>query len=262
MLVARRAGILKYIQSKGEISTGELFDLFPGFTPKTIRRDLAFLERAGAILRSHGRARVNRQYLLQPESHYSERESENMPEKYAIAELASGLLDGRRSIFLDSGTTMMALAHCLPDANLSILTAAPNIALYIAAQKPTCSVLLTGGNLNPKTLSCSGYGSIEQLGFINIDLAFMAASGFSQANGFTVGEQFECELKRAVVAKAGRVVMLMDSSKIGLSMPFTFARPPDIDTLIGDARLDGDNERFLTQKGVRVLKAERNIGDL
>ena len=107
-MVERRAGILEYIQSKGEASTDELFRLYPGKTPKTIRRDLVYLEQAGAILRSHGKARVNKQYLLQPETHYSEREGENMPAKLAMAKMAAGLLEGRRSVFLDSGTTMMA----------------------------------------------------------------------------------------------------------------------------------------------------------
>lgn len=254
-MIQRRAGLLEYIQSKGDVTTEELFSLFPEKTPKTIRRDLAYLEQEGVILRSHGRARVNRQYLYQPEPHYSEREVENSQAKRAIAELAAPLLDGGRSVFLDAGTTMMALAHCLPDKNLLVLTAAPNIALYIAANKPSCSVLLTGGHLNPKTLSCSGYGSTEQLNLININVAFMATSGFSPENGFTVGEHFECELKRAVIAKAGKAAILMDSSKINRSMPFTFARPQDIDVLVGDWMLDSSSERFLTSKGVEVLKA-------
>jgi len=253
-MVERRAGILEYIQTKGEVSTDELFALFPDKTPKTIRRDLVYLEQAGAILRSHGSARVNRQYLLQPEPHYSERENENSAAKYEIAEYAAKFLGSSRSVFIDAGTTMMALAQHLPDANLTVLTAAPNIALYIAAKKPTCSVFLTGGNLNPKTLSCSGYGSMEQLKLVNIDVAFMAASGFSQANGFTVGDHFECELKRAVISKAGRTIMLMDSSKIDRSMPFTFARPSDIKTLVGDRELDPATIAFLRTKGVDVHK--------
>ncbi|MCL2084412.1 MAG: hypothetical protein FWH06_04030, partial [Oscillospiraceae bacterium] len=129
-----------------------------------------------------------------------------------------------------------------------------NIALMLAAQKPQCSVLLTGGSLNPKTLSCSGYGSAELVKLINIDAAFMATSGFSNAGGFTVGTHFECELKRAVIAKTDKVIMLMDSSKIGVSMPFTFARPTEIQVLVCDGRMDAQTESGLLSKGVRIIK--------
>ena len=256
IMVERRASLLEFIQTHGEVSTEALFTLFPDKTPKTIRRDLTYLEQAGAILRSHGRARVNKQFLAQPEPYYSERESENVSAKNALAVAAAPLLRDRRAIFLDSGTTMMALAQLLPDNNLTVVTAAPNIALYIASKKPSCSVLLTGGNLSPKTLSCSGYGSAEIIRLINIDLAFMATSAFSSHAGFTVGEHFEGELKRAVINKAEKVVMLMDHSKNRKSMPFTFARPQDIDTLVCD-RLDGETEDLLKSKGVQIVHCAR-----
>ena len=254
-MIARRAAVLEYIQENGEVSTDELFGRFPECTPKTIRRDLTHWEQAGAILRSHGKARVNRQYLFQLEAQYSDRETENAHVKNMLAVAASKLIDSRRSVFIDSGTTMMALARHLPNGNFTVLTAAPNIALAITTQKPQCSVLLTGGNLNPKTLSCSGYGSAEIIKMINIDAAFMATSGYSQSGGFTVGEHFECELKRTVIAKAEKVIMLMDSSKIGKSMPFTFARPNEIYILICDSGIDAETETCLASKGVEIIKS-------
>ncbi len=255
-MMERRAAILEFIQSREDVSTEEVFGLFPDRTPKTIRRDLMHLEEAGAILRSHGRARVNKQYQHQPEAYYAEREVENMTEKERIAALAATLVGDSRSIFLDAGTTMMSFAQHLPDRNLTVLTAAPNIALYIVANKPACTVLLTGGNLNPKTLSCSGYGSAEMLKMLNIDMAFMATSAYAPASGFSVGEHFEGELKRAVTMKAEKIVVLMDSSKLNKSMPYTFARPQDIDVLVCDRRIDRKTEQSIAEKGVKIMKAE------
>ena len=255
-MIERRAAVLEVIQSHGEITTEQLFSQFPDYTPKTIRRDLAYWEQAGAILRSHGKARVNRRYMFQMETQYSEREIENAADKNALGAAAVSLLNGYRSLFIDSGTTMMAFARRLPDAGMTVITAAPNIALYIAAHKPQCSVLLTGGSLNPKTLSCSGYGSDELIRILNIDIAFMATSGFSQNGGFMVGEFFECEVKRSVIAKAEKVVMLMDSSKIGKNMPFTFAKPSDIDALVCGPDIDKETEAYLLSKDVQILKSD------
>ncbi|MCL2579942.1 MAG: DeoR/GlpR family DNA-binding transcription regulator [Oscillospiraceae bacterium] len=253
-MVERRASVLKYIQSKGEVSTDQLFSQFPECTPKTIRRDLIHWEQAGAILRSHGKARVNRQYLYQLEAQYSMRESENAQVKSELAAAAVGLLGGHNTLFLDAGTTTMALARQLPDKNFTILTAAPNIALTIVGNNAQCTVLLTGGHLNPKTLGCAGYSSADLIKQINIDLAFMAVSGFTIASGFMVGEYFESDLKRAVVAKSEQVILLMDSSKIGVSMPFTYARPSEVDIVICDRMIDSETESHLLSKGVKIIK--------
>jgi DeoR/GlpR family transcriptional regulator of sugar metabolism len=63
---------------------------------------------------------------------------------------------------------------------------------------------------------------------VNIDLAFMSASGYSIENGFTVSNIDECELKRKVLKRAKKVIMLMDTSKINKDMPFTYSKLSDI----------------------------------
>ncbi|MCL2544988.1 MAG: DeoR/GlpR transcriptional regulator, partial [Clostridia bacterium] len=97
----------------------------------------------------------------------------------------------------------------------------------------------------------------EILRSLNIDIAFMGASGFSEAGGFTAGEHAECALKRLVLEKAGRVILLMDSSKIGKNMPHTFARPSEIHILVTDTGLPASVEARLQAEGVEVVKAER-----
>ncbi len=251
----RQAALCDYILSHGQATLDELCALFPDKTPVTIRRDLVELEKSGAIIRSHGGARANMQQQGHLEPFFFIREGENAPQKNRIADLAVSLIEERRAIFIDSGTTTMAFAQRLPDKNLTIITAAPNIAMEVTAKKPSCSVVLTGGNVNRSTLSCSGFGSMEFLRALNIDLAFMGASGFSVGGGFTAGEHFESELKRLVIGKVARVVMLMDSSKIGMNMPYTFAQPEDIDVLITDRGLPHEMEALLASKGVQVIKS-------
>ena len=84
----------------------------------------------------------------------------------------------------------------------------------------------------------------------------MSPSGFSLRTGFTSGSQSESLLKRAVIAKAAKVVMLMDNSKIGRSLPFTFANLSDIDLLICDSPLPHDVAAELSAQGVEVIIAE------
>ena len=84
-------------------------------------------------------------------------------------------------------------------------------------------------------VDAGGGGTVAKfLANLNIDTAFVAASGFDENAGFSVGSQLDALLKRAVIAKARRVVIIMDSSKAGAMLPFTFAGINDIDMLVTD----------------------------
>ena len=146
----------------------------------------------------------------------------------------------------------MMLARQIPDLDLSILTSAPNVALEVSKRyKP--NVTLIGGLINRSTLSVSGPQSLEFIAHLNFDFAFMVASAFSQENGCTCGNYSECELKRNIIAKAKKTIMLVDASKFGKSMPFTFATLDQIDLLITDQRPSDEIMDSATQNQVTVL---------
>ncbi len=253
-MMERRELMKHFIDSKGEVSIYELFAEFSDKSEMTIRRDLKYLDEIGAIIRTHGGARTTKQFQGPLEPLYSIRESENIALKERIANLAVKFIEEGRSIFIDAGTTAMALTSVLPDKNYTILTTAPNVALHIATSKNSCSVLLAGGNLNRKTLCCSGYGSTELIKSLNIDIAFIATSGFSKEGGFTTGDYFECEIKKMVIAKSTNRILLMDSSKIGKNMPYTFSMPSDINYLITDKGLSKEYKELFESQGVNIIQ--------
>ena len=59
-----------------------------------------------------------------------------------------------------------------------------------------------------------------------------------------------------MISKAAKVVMLMDNSKIGRSLPFTFAHLSDIDMLICDAPLPPEIASEIKAQGVECIIAE------
>ena len=158
-------------------------------------------------------------------------------------------------MYLDAGSTLMSVANHMGNDRYTIITSGANIAIELS-QRHTCDVLLTGGQISENTLSCSGAQAESFISSINIDLALMSPSGFSLRTGFTSGSQSESLLKRAVIAKAAKVVMLMDNSKIGRSLPFTFATLSDIDLLICDSPLPQEIAAELTANQVELIIAE------
>lgn len=248
----RREHIIKYINDNGQASLKELLELYPLVSDMTLRRDLAFLEEQGYIIRTRGGA-VSRQRIgAEAEDRYSRRSLFNIPEKRIIAEKAVKLLEPNCSIYLDSGSSVMLMVKAMADENYYVVTAGVNIALEVMRNQKA-SITLVGGNVSHNTISASGINSLQFIDGINIDIAFMACSGFSKDTGFTSGNFEECELKKAVLAKARKRIMLSDSSKINKNMPFTFAQLEDIDIWVSDGEMSEDIVALATAKGVKII---------
>jgi DeoR/GlpR family transcriptional regulator of sugar metabolism len=248
----RRDVIKDLLNAKGEVFLKDLETMFPDCSSMTLRRDLKFFEEDGLVKRTRGGAVALSRLSMAAEDIYSRRALENTAAKMQIAIKAATFVESGRSLFLDSGTTLMMFAKQIPDDFVSLLTSGPNIALeLIKKTKPT--VMLIGGQLSRNTISVSGANASAFLSSVNIDTAFMAASGFSLQNGFTSGTYSECELKQDVLRRASKVIMLMDSTKVGKSLPYTFGTLSDIDVLISDGGLTQDILIAAKQAGVEVV---------
>jgi DeoR family fructose operon transcriptional repressor len=248
----RREEIKKLLDTKGEVFLTELEALFPDCSSMTLRRDLKYLEDSGLVKRTRGGAVALSRLSIAAEDVYSRRALENTDAKTAIAQKAAALLENGRSLYLDSGTTLMHLAKEIPDDYISILTSGPNIALELI-KKNRPNVMLIGGQLSRNTLSVSGAGAGHFLEGVNIDVAFMASSGFSLEHGFTSGTYSECDLKREVLHMASKAILLMDSSKVGKNLPYTFATLADVDVLVSDDKLPREIVDAARQQGVTVV---------
>ena len=255
MMNERITKVRDYIQSRGEVSVSELQSLYEGYSSMTVWRDLKQLEEQGCIRRVHGGVISTQAAAFQIEGVYSKRARENTREKIAIAKSAVSLIHPGHAVYLDAGSTLMAVANHIDNERYTIITSGANIAIELS-QRHTCDVLLTGGQISENTLSCSGAQAEQFISSINIDLALIAPSGFSLKNGFTSGSQSESMLKRTVISKAAKVVVLMDHSKLDRSLPFTFATLADIDVLICDSPLPAEVSAQVAANGVECIVAE------
>lgn len=248
----RRDSIKEILRAKGEVKLRELEETFPEYSSMTLRRDLQDLENKGYVKRTRGGAVALSRLSPAAEHLYSERAQENVEQKLTIARKAQRFIELGRSIYIDSGSTMMYFSREMPDEHLSILTSGVNIALELL-QKTNPMVTLIGGQLNRSTISVSGVNSAAMIREVNIDTAFIAASGYAPENGFTSGIYTESELKKEVIRRARRTVILMDSFKVDRVLTFTFATLEDIDVLVSDGNLPPSVIERAQTCGVEVL---------
>lgn len=249
----RQKTIMKHIEQSGSIKLLQLKHIFPEISEMTLRRDLSYLESLGLIKRVYGGAILIKS--MKNEYDFHERMLTNIDAKKAIGSKALEYLDENRSIFLDAGSTILAFVEQIPDIKLYSITNAPNIALELMKRRNAETIML-GGSLNRSTMSLTGLIAINNLNFVNIDIAFISAGGFSVDNGFTHPNIYECELKKGVINSAKKVIVLMDASKMGKDLPFTFAKPRDVNILITDQQPPADITKALQSQGVEVIIAK------
>lgn len=251
MSIARREKILNLLRENGTVMFKDLEKRFPDVSGMTLRRDIAFFENLGEVVRIRGGARYVRT-LGGQEDVYALRAVKNQELKDRIARIAVRYFETRRSIYLDAGSTVMSLARAMPDSAYSILTPAPNIAMEVSKRyKPAVTII--GGLINRNNLSVSGMQTEQFTRTLNVDIAFITSSAFSPKNGFTCGYYSEAELKNSMIGKAEKTVILMDSTKFGKSMPFTFASMENIDVLITDSRPEPEVLELAQRYGVSVV---------
>ena len=252
-ITVRRRKIQEMLQSKPFISLDELIEAFPEVSSMTLRRDIEFFEEQGEAIKVRGGARSMKFITTSMEDSFTSRLNENIDAKERIAAKAAQIVEPGRSIFLDSGTTMLTLAAAIPDERVTITTTGPNVALEII-KKRRPFVNIVGGMLNRDNISVVGNQALNYINEINIDVAFIAPSGFS-ANGITCGNYTECELKKLVISKARKVVLMLDLSKLDRILPYTVCDLSEVDIVIADRPLPEDIINKLIEIGKQILLA-------
>lgn len=249
----RRETMRQLVESQNVVTIEELQKAFPSISLMTLHRDLNYLQEQGFLVKIRGGARYIANASNEPT--FSAREIVNRDAKEIIAQKAQQYLEGSSSVFLDAGTSCMALAKKIPDTNLNIITTGPNIALDLV-QHTLPVVTLLGGVVNKKNLTVSGTATLEMISSINIDTAFLAASGYQSECGFTCGIEGEAQVKRKVIEKARVLVLLMDSSKLDRVLPYTFAQVEEFQCIITELppdELPASLQEVAKNKGITLL---------
>lgn len=244
--------IAELLNKRGRLTLEQLEEFFPNVSQMTLRRDLFQLEEEGKIIRIRGGAMSVKEVQKVSGEAYAKKTTIHTDEKIKIAQKAADLVDEGTSIFIDGGTTALYLAKELPDMPCNVFTNGIAVASELA-QKKNISINLLGGQLLKENLSTASSLSSIYFTDTNFELAIISATAFTLENGFSCNSQIEADLLKLVRKKAKSTYMMLDSSKIGKIMPYTFARPEDINALItDDAFPDELKEKFKTMNIVVI----------
>ncbi|MDD7281258.1 MAG: DeoR/GlpR family DNA-binding transcription regulator [Erysipelotrichaceae bacterium] len=223
----RRDQIYQKILNENSVRIVDLASEFK-VSSETIRKDLSILESQQLITKKHGIAEVNQDYNQLP---LDIKMGEHIKEKEQIAKKALDYIQDNSIIFLDPGSTTLALCKYLPlKKNLTIVTNSLAIAQVVSNMKH--DLLFLGGKLQKRGKSMVGVFAMQTLEKIQIDIAFMGCDGFLNTGGPTTFSLEEMLIKQQVLSKSKQKILLCDASKFRKQGTYTFAKFSDYDVLI------------------------------
>ena len=222
-------------------------------SPATIRRDLKELEQHGILHRVYGGAVAIEGSLEEPL--FDDKTSIAASEKEAIAEMAIQFVRPKDTIYLDGGSTVLALARRLqPFTQLTVVTNSLRVAHAFSGAGPR--MILAGGEFRRLSQTLVGPLSRHVLAATNFDVAFIGTVGISFAMGLTTTDPAEAFTKELAIARARRVVLLSDSAKFGKASLVRFATAADLDVLITDRQAPAAELDSFRNADVTVITTE------
>lgn len=221
-----------------------------GASAATIRRDVAVLAAQGLLDRTHGGARPakgNRELPVRL------RDGRNQEAKRRIARAVAELIPhGKHAIGLTGGTTTAEVLRALHDRNdLTIITNSISIGLE-AAEQGQARVLIAGGVLRPSSLELVGSLAEQTMKMVNVGTAVVGVDGLTAAEGLTTHDEIEARTNYAMIERSQRVIVAVDSSKVGRPTLAKMADISEVHVVVTDSGAPADELQRLRDAGVEV----------
>lgn len=248
---ARRERLAGIVRSRRAVRVDDLRAEL-GVSLATIRRDLDALEAEGVLRRVHGGAVASDERPV--ELRFDDKAGARAAEKARIAAAAAALIGTGETLYLDSGSTVLALARLLAARDdLTVVTNSLPVLVELAGRGPRC--IVPGGELRPLSRAIVGPLGRPVLERLYMDRAFLGTFGLSLDAGLTTSDPAEAYTKELVLDRARQVVLLADAAKLGTRSFAHAGRLDQVDLLVTDAPLDAAAATAFGEAGVRVLVA-------
>ena len=236
----RQNKIMELLTVKKVLKMTELTDEL-NVSVDTLRRDLTSMVKQGKIEKIYGGIKLKESML--GESSIDERMISNLKEKESIAQTCSHLINDGDCIYLDSGSTTFQIAKYIK--NKKMLTVITNsIPVVNELMNSDIELIVIGGKVRKNELSVVTYEYLFNFGQLNIQKAFICASGITVEKGISDYNVEEAITRKKMIELSKEVYVVSDSTKFGRDVTIGIATLDQIDSIITDSNL---NINFINQ---------------
>jgi DeoR family ulaG and ulaABCDEF operon transcriptional repressor len=254
----REQAILELLRDRDFISVSEL-DRRLDVSIATLRRDLDRLESNGKIVRVRGGA-----HLVQPDAGddnpghlrgvpFHENIGLRRAQKEAIGRTAAALCTPGESVIIDGGSTTLQMCQHLAPLGLQVLTNSLHIVSALLPQANTRISLPAGSVFREQNIVLSPYeddgASLYHASKMFLGAAAVGSHGLMQADVILV------QAERRLLARADKIIVLVDSSKFDAPAGHIVCNLEEIDVVVTDGGLSQKYLAMLREADVEVITA-------
>lgn len=245
---SRQDLIVRELQATPTLRVSELAASL-GVSTETIRRDLDELGSRGLINRTYGGA----VRPFGPEPTIRERHQMLVSERESIAAAAARFVQHGEVLIIGGGATTTHVARRLAaeKRDLTVFTDSFAVATVLAPN-PTVKVLICPGRYNGQEGCMSGSETIDYIGRIYANHAFLGATGLTE-DGPNDADMDAAATYRAMAMRASEVTIVADHTKFERAAISVYSRWPGIARLVTDEPPQGALRQALERAGVDVV---------
>jgi DeoR family transcriptional regulator of aga operon len=232
----RRKKILQQLLRDGEVTVVQLAARL-NTSSTTVRRDLADLEGAGLLRKTHGGAIQVEPMFYEPFRYLSTfvgQEQFHAAEKRRIGLAAAEIVKDGETIALGAGTTTTQVGRSLRHRKgITVVTNALNVAMELS-HRANLKIIVTGGSMSSDSFALTGSLGIAAVGDLFYDKAIIGVAGIHPAHGLTTNCPDQGPVHRAMIQQSRQRIVVADHSKIGNVGTALIAPITDVDLIITD----------------------------
>lgn len=249
----RRAQIVKIIeQDDSEVLVTQLSQ-FLHTSEVTIRKDLTNLHERGLIMRTRGGAVRRPMENTNSDTAISTKTMFNHHEKDRIGVAATKFIKEGDHIFLDSGSTTLAIAQHLDQFQKLFITTNSIIVAAELARYQRFEIIVLGGHLRSNSQSVVGPFASATLRNLSNYKLFLGVDSFSFEDGVSTPNLEEALLNQQMIQAASEVIAVFDASKFNKRSFTHICTPDQIDRIITDRGVTADVRTKLRKANIPTV---------
>ncbi|EOS92658.1 HTH-type transcriptional regulator UlaR [Erwinia tracheiphila] len=244
----RHNAILELLQRMGHISVNDVIESF-AISPATARRDITKLNELGKLRKVRNGAEA----VTLPRQNWTPlniHQTDNLDEKIRITKAAARLCKPSESVVINCGSTAFLLGQEISGKEIQVITNYLPLANYLIEQEHE-SVVIMGGQYHKSqaiTLAPQDGDASQYAGH----WMYTSGAGLTQ-DGLYKTDMLTAMAEQKMLNYVGKLVVLVDSTKVGQRAGMLFSRSEQIDILITGEDADTSVITKLRDKGVQVI---------
>lgn len=181
--------------------------------------------------------------------------------KIAIAKACASLVQDGECIFIDSGTTTFQMTpFLLEKEKLTVITNSLPVAFDLIGSN--IEVIIIGGKVRHSEKSVTSNDFLFRFDHLNINKAFICASGVSIEKGISDFSLEEAITRKQIINISQTVYVAADSSKFNKDVAIQVCPVDEVDMIITDSALSKDTINHFTNKDVQLKIVKTTIKDI